>query len=386
MSNWMITEDKLSVKQKDFINSEKMIDKNIWIKGFAGSGKSVLLVHSIANKILQNSNISICVVVFTHSLIQMFTAGMKELNIPEKNVYLTTYHQFKKNTMHYDYIFCDEVQDLTPSILEQMTKQAKKIILAGDSNQSIYLNDPATKELTLTTLDISNIVHPYNNIIDEIYRFSKSIQKVVAKFLPALEKVPNKTKNDINVILGNSITKEKEIEYVISKAEGSIITDNSVVILLPSHNDIVDFINNILKIKEITEWNIVKNHWGKIDFNALNWYLQKNNINIEYIGNGTGDLYNSNQVGKIVIMTYHSVKGLDFDSVFLPSLTSELYISSETLFMVAMTRSKLNLYLTYSGNNKHHFLNDIEKECHKLDIDSIYNIDKNESDLDDFDF
>jgi superfamily I DNA/RNA helicase len=48
----------------------------------------------------------------------------------------------------------------------------------------------------------------------------------------------------------------------------------------------------------------------------------------------------------IIVMTYHSSKGLDFDNVFLPFLNNSLFISpynEETLFMVAITRSKKNL-------------------------------------------
>ena len=44
---WMIREDQLDPDQKDFINIESKKTGNIWVKGFAGSGKSVLLVHSL---------------------------------------------------------------------------------------------------------------------------------------------------------------------------------------------------------------------------------------------------------------------------------------------------------------------------------------------------
>lgn len=394
MSNWMVTNDKLTEKQKNFIENEVNVSGNIWIKGYAGSGKSILLVHSISDKILQNPNSSICVVVFTHSLIQMFTAGMKELGIPEKNVYLTTYHQFKRNTMDYDFIFCDEVQDLTPSILAQMTKQTKKLILAGDENQSIYLNDPATKEATANISEIGTITNTTTNsqILYEMHRLTKSIQNIVAKFLPnmgILTAKLNMTKKDVSVILGNSTTQMKEVEYIFAKSKENINNGKSVVVLLPSHNDIASFINMVLNINNIEPWDKEKNlnRWNRPDYSKLHQYLHSTNMNIEYIGNGYGNLYNAGESGKILVMTYHSAKGLDFDTVFLPFLHSGTYIYDKTLFMVGMTRSKQNLYLTYSGNDKHHFLNDIETECHKLDIDTINsNKVSNEDELDDFDF
>ncbi|MEZ4798194.1 MAG: hypothetical protein R2809_00155 [Flavobacteriales bacterium] len=42
----MIREEQLDPDQ-EFINVESKRNGNIWIKGFAGSGKSVLLVHAL---------------------------------------------------------------------------------------------------------------------------------------------------------------------------------------------------------------------------------------------------------------------------------------------------------------------------------------------------
>jgi superfamily I DNA/RNA helicase len=69
--------------------------------------------------------------------------------------------------------------------------------------------------------------------------------------------------------------------------------------------------------------------------------------------------------GKIYLTTFHSAKGLEFDHVFIPRLTSEKLpdpdiINSATstesalsdelkLLYVAVTRSKYGLYMTYSG-------------------------------------
>ena len=38
---WMIREDQLDPDQRDFINVEAKRNGNIWVQGFAGSGKSV---------------------------------------------------------------------------------------------------------------------------------------------------------------------------------------------------------------------------------------------------------------------------------------------------------------------------------------------------------
>jgi len=79
---WMIREDQLDNDQKDFINIETRKTGNIWVKGFAGSGKSVLLIHSLKNILQEEPNADVAVVVYTQSLVDMFKTGMKELNLP----------------------------------------------------------------------------------------------------------------------------------------------------------------------------------------------------------------------------------------------------------------------------------------------------------------
>ena len=80
-------------------------------------------------------------------------------------------------------------------------------------------------------------------------------------------------------------------------------------------------------------------------------------------------------------MTYHSSKGLDFDNVFLPMLDEgnmwfppDKYSNDKLkkLFMVAMTRSKKNLYLSYIYK-LNSLLIDLPEICSKIDIDEVLN-------------
>ena len=76
-------------------------------------------------------------------------------------------------------------------------------------------------------------------------------------------------------------------------------------------------------------------------------------------------------------MTYHSSKGLDFDNVFMPGLNQSLYITpnellNRVLFMVAMTRSRKNLYLTHSGTRSA-YLSNFVGECSKINIHDALN-------------
>ena len=51
---WIIEENKLDTQQRDFLDNVDINRKNVWIKGFAGSGKSILLAKkSVQNHPLQ---------------------------------------------------------------------------------------------------------------------------------------------------------------------------------------------------------------------------------------------------------------------------------------------------------------------------------------------
>lgn len=346
--SWMIESDKLDVDQKHFIFEEVTTGNNIWINGFAGSGKSILLVHAIIEKLKKDENASICIVVFTHSLIEMFELGMNELGI-DGNIKPMTYYEFQKNNTSYDYIFCDEVQDLPKSILKDMKERSKQLILAGDSNQSIYDINPKTNEPTVTPTEIVDITNSNEYILSTIYRLTKSIINVVSLLLPKIDifsAKTDRTKQDITVKLCNGENLEMEVEYIIKEAEELTSIDESLVIILPKHDDIINFINIVLDIKKIAKWNVTKDNFNKYRYDLLNKYLKENNVNIEYIGNKYGDLSKSLELKKIIFMTYHSSKGLDFDNVFLPFMSIHSNIRNEILFMVGMTRSKKNLYLT----------------------------------------
>lgn len=389
MSNWMITyneiKDSGDQKQIDFIDNINRDKNNHWLQGLAGSGKSVVLVHSLVEIITQNPNAEVCIVVFTKSLIEMFKAGLKELQI-HGNISLMTYQHFMKNNKSYDYIFCDEVQDLPPSVLVNMKGRAKvQLIVAGDSNQSIYDKAPGTHEAVVSVSEIGKVTNSQAYELSTIHRLTKSIINAVSKLIPGLNifsAKKNRTKRDINIRLAKGNNRIQECKYILGEAETALENDQNVVVLLPYHNTIIEFINSLLDLKNITPWKIEENQWGKPDFGRLNYYLKVNNVNIEYIGNGYGDLFSANSK-KIIVMTYHSAKGLDFDNVFLPFVSADTFNSyfSETLFMVGMTRSKNNLYLTYS-DNMHRYVKSFADECILIDIDETQNSSVKEPDFD----
>jgi hypothetical protein len=363
---WMIKYDKLDDDQKDFVDNEIKNKGNIWIKGFAGSGKSVMLIHALRKKIKSDPNANVCVIVYTHSLIDMFKTGISELGMP--SVPVITYHQFMRENENYDYIFCDEVQDLPTDVLTQMKHRSQHVYVAGDSNQSIYEN-------TVTPSEIGNIINARPFVLTRIYRLTRSIMNAVSNLIPNMDIFGSRrdmTKKDVSVRLGKGYDKNDEVKYIWAQSSNASAEGYSAAILLPKHELIFDFANRVLKMQGKTIWAMQLNNFGKPDYNSLNSHLRQQGLKLEYVGNGYGSFQNAEHNRNTILMTYHSAKGMDFDNVFLPYLSHDTIISrgdEETLFMVAITRSKMNLFITYSGF-LHHLVSKFETTCQRIELNT----------------
>ena len=377
--SWMIRYEKLDDDQKDFVDNEVNKKGNIWIKGFAGSGKSIMLIHALRKKIESNHSARVCIVVFTHSLVDMFKAGMAELGM--KSIPVMTYHHFAKGYENYDYIFCDEVQDLPAHILNQMQQRCQYIYVAGDSNQSIYEN-------TVNATDIQTIINPRSIVLTKIYRLTRSIVNIVSSLLPNMDIFGSRrdmTKRDVSVRLCEGYDENEEVEYVWEQSLNATSEGYSAVVLLPKHDYIIDFANRLLQSNGKPTWSKQKNSYGKVDYSSLNNHFRSQGLKIEYIGNGYGSFQNSERHRNVILMTYHSAKGMDFDNVFLPFLSDKTIISpknEEILLMVAVTRSKMNLFITYS-DSPHPLVLKFESKCQKIDLNTLK---KNVEDEIEFDF
>lgn len=369
---WIIPENKLDTQQRSFLDTVDITRSNVWIKGFAGSGKSVLLVY-VAKKILsRNPSSRILMVVFTQSLVEMFKAAFNELGL---RINVDTYYGFMKGTTSYDYILCDEAQDLTPRVIREMNSRCNHIVVAGDSNQSIYESDPRWREATVSSSEIARLINGNPFELNIIHRLSRSIIDAVQRFLPRMNifsSMRDMTKSDTQIRLCEAPSMQKEVGYIMEQAVKAVNQGYTVGVLIPTQNKILEFVNKALSDAGKPEWTAQTNNWGKIDFGAMNRYLQNQGLKLKYVGNGYGSFDESDH--KVIIMTFHSAKGLDFDYVFIPFANSSMFISADeslakTLFMVAMTRSRQNLYITYYGYPSD-YLDSFKSNCAKIDISS----------------
>jgi len=396
---WMIREDQLDPDQKDFINNESKKTGNIWVKGFAGSGKSVLLIHSLRDILKKEPNAKVAIVVYTHSLIDMFKTGMKELNLSSSIPVITYYEFVDKNKSSYDYIFCDEVQDLPARVLYAMNNRAKKVIVAGDSNQSIYDVDPKWRDAVVQADQVGDIINARAFSLSMIHRLTRSIITAVQKLLPKMNIWGAKrdtTKVDVNIRLCEATSEREEVKYVYQESQKGTAVGDTCVVLLPTHSAIVNFTRQALLSQNKPEWKFTPISWDidkpldkqRPDYDSLNQHFKSVGLKMQYVGNNHGSLKDAENNKDTIIMTYHSSKGLDFDNVFLPFLNNSLFISprnEETLFMVALTRSRKNLYLSYYGYT-HNLVDKFKGDCTEITIANLTNLSSTTKKANSFDF
>jgi len=359
---WMITEDRLGPEQRDVIDEIAQVNNRpVWIQGHAGSGKSVLLLHALADYITANPGNRVCVVVFTRALVDLLTTGLTQIpRLNGVNISVFTIYQLRDQIDNghprYNAIFCDEVQDLPLEFINSMKTFCDKLILAGDAEQSIYSSVPVWNASPASFNEIKTVILPMEKKLGVIYRLTQSVLNVLKRVFPSmLEDMPNIARQDTEIALFEFTGTESKNEIEFCWQEIKLTTQNRVnevsAVLLWSQDAILTFVNKILSLEGIEPWIRVNDGFGRPNYNILNFYLNSKGIPLMYVGNGYGSLTQAAQRNKVIIMTYHSAKGLDFDYVFLPMVNTEMAIANERpLLLVALSRSKAGLFISYTGN------------------------------------
>jgi superfamily I DNA/RNA helicase len=327
-----------------------------WLQGYPGSGKTMLLIHLIAEYI--DADWDCAFVTFTHSLKNLAIEAMKELGHKPGQLHIETVDKLNVLKRKYDIIFVDEVQDLTVKQISKLRSLADRFVYAGDLNQSIYLQaahsskirealgKPTIKELT----DLYRMPEPVFMAANIIYP--------EAKIKKGAQITTSKT-SFINLVAAETVASEVAWVYQQAKNESRKKESRNQMpsaIIFGKHKDLQIFVETLLEqLGEKASPKII----GR-DYDPLNEHLKKLKIPLMYFGGAQGgDLVNASSSEKILLMTMHSAKGLEFGSVFTPfmdqgsslcpypSLLNNENWQRRCLFMV-ITRTKLNFYASYS--------------------------------------
>lgn len=348
---WLPGENDLVKEQTEFRNQVWTEKGNVYVSGFPGSGKSVCLLYAVKTIRDKEPNASILFVEFTHSLIKMIEAALSELGLV--NIQVVTYADFERNYRgSYDYIICDEVQDMSAGLLELMKRRAKRIIVGGDPNQSIYETLPNGGP-TVGPEEMKRILTPKTSELTILHRLNKFIIRGINSFMPQMRMLAEKSsmlKKHKPAYVWHCIDQSDEVKRIMEDAKTALNYGESVAILLPAHWKIENFVNIYLQSIGKPTFDFSQDRqYGKPNYGLLNQHLEKHGVKMQSITNGFGSLVTDSD--KIILSTYHSSKGLDFDKVFMPFCNQGSGNEDDPrLFMVAMSRSRKDLTLSYTTN------------------------------------
>lgn len=354
MGRWLPPETELEREQNDVLKKIWTEPKNLFISGFPGSGKSVCLLYAVKTIKDKDSNAKILFVEFTHSLIKMIKAALAdpELAKYKDGIEVVTCNDFVRHYYGpYDFIIADEVQDIPTDILQMMKDRAKRVIVGGDANQSIF-SFLKGREKPATIAELNDILEPDKSELTIIHRLNKYIIHAINCFLPSMNILAGKSsmlKTHKSPYVYKYLSKDAEVEKTMEESDAARNEGKSVGILLPSHENIEEFINIYLRSLNKPIFDFGNNRvFNKPDYGKLNQHLYKQGIKLQCVTNGFGSFIERDDC--ITICTYHSAKGLDFETLFLPFCKRHIDSADDAVvFMVAMTRCRDQLYISFTS-------------------------------------
>jgi len=349
---WIPTRDMFDNAQEQILNDIiTNTNESWWLQGYAGTGKTMLLVHLITEYI--EAGWDCAFVTFTHALKKLAIEAMKELGHLSNELHVETVDKLNTLNRRFDIIFVDEVQDLTKKQITRLQMLGDRFIYAGDINQSIYLQ--AASSLTIqNALGRPNVVE-----LVDLYRMPEPIFLAANIIYPEAQiargaQVATIEDCSINLVATDSIA--SEVEWVYKRALNESRNQLPSAILFGKHEDLQKFVQVLLAEMELLDAPEVIGH----DYDQLNVYLQRKKLKLMYFGGAQGgDLSDASSSKVVLLMTMHSAKGLEFGSVFTPfmdqgnslcpyaSMKNKDEWQRRFLFM-AITRTKQNFYASYS--------------------------------------
>ena len=276
-----------------------------------------------------------------YKLYQLELNSCRELDFNDLIIKATKEIKFTTFTDKYKYIVIDEFQDTSLvrlNLIQEIYKKNNcKIFCVGDDFQSIY---------QFTGCDLSIFLN-----------FKKYFKNSCIKKLKMTYRNPQQLIN----VAGNFIMKNKNQIKKILKSNKSIKTPIKIV-YLKNNKSLLNLINNL-------------------------------NTNYMILGRNNKDIYkyfNKDEIIKknIDYFTIHKSKGLEADNIIIINLSDDydsipskikneylidlllgnqkdIYYEERRLFYVALTRTKNNVYLIVSKNNKSEFIKELIKDYRK---------------------
>lgn len=329
--DWMVPRHRLDAEQLAMLNEIQDGDGNYFVKGFPGTGKSVLLAHAYRDYRSTHPNSKICVLTYTRALAACLKDGIRDENA---EIYTIQTFCTRLSLERFDLVLVDEAQDMHPEWGQCISRMAERIILFGDFGQSIYGG-------CLTEQDLLQIFCPKVLELRTIYRLTKSLKELVQSVFPnrPIEAEIGRLVADTDIQLLIKPDHEDENKIVAARMGRYARPQKPSAILFAYKGQIIRFLRIVCpELPPI------------ILGSGLNDNLRKLGYMFRFLGLGFYSFEESDNRSIVYVMTWHSAKGLDFESVALPDLSNGR-LRYDPLFYVALTRARRNLYMSYNGDD-----------------------------------
>ena len=370
---WMVELNDLDARQRETLNSVITERGNThWISGYAGTGKTIVLTHAIEKIALKYKTAKISFITYTHALKDLVGSGLPSQVLDRLQIH--TMDNFKNIPGQFDYLFIDEIQDVKKDQIAPSIARAKHVVAAGDHEQSIYLNRSKPSEIE------SVLGECVRHDLRQIHRLTEPVFEVARTVLPEakLARGVRPVNEGEPVRLMKFSGREEEAVGVVEEAIRVCETGIPSAILFAKHKDLYEF----------AKAYSVSRGWGEppecvkkgpiTDYSKFNDYFRRKRSPLQFFGSNNGSLADSDDKKTVYLMTFHSAKGLDFSSVFIPGLRKEFNIGGlpklrntpdyelklRRLLFVAVTRARETLYLSFTGA-RHPVLGEFSSEYAK---------------------
>lgn len=347
---WAIDPSELSVEQKKII--QLPIDGHYAIIGPPGSGKTNVLLLRTSYLMRAKKTCRIKALVFTSALKSFIRKGMREYGLESSTV--ETFHGWgysilaaagvkvnrsedfdkvapimkkliRENKIEkLDFLLIDEAQDFNKEIIELFFLIADNVYLFFDRDQSIHRSDDNVEG------NYPPNIRPFKDKFGDPYTLNENyrVPAPIAKLANAIKPLSNLINRTVNKsgdapIYNTFITRNEEWTYLKNKIEElpDENPDYNFVILQKTSNKEIGAIFSEMRDFGLKTECPVFNVGGYCDFDNLEPKL----------------------------ITYTSVKGLEFDVVFAAG-ASAFSNKDKNLAFVAVTRAKKQLHIT--GQNR----------------------------------
>jgi len=356
-----ITYSELAEPQKGFLNAVLQdSDRNFFLKGCAGSGKTVIAAHAV-RLLRKEENKSVKLLVYTKLLSKFINDGFRDIGSEIENV--GTFHSWRPNFEdQVDIIIVDESQDFKSDWITKVKSFSQNQIWLGDASQQIYADSKDDGGFRNINAEFSDS----NTELNTNYRNSISIAQLAKCFIN-INEFDQKEDITLEKKINNFITPIANNERQTSGAR------NQPNIFIEAKNDSDEFDAIAKTIKDIQHSNepskqiaiaqLKHDHLDRIE-------LELRNRGVEFLrihkDQDIKEMPNFDNRNLTVLSPIHSLKGLEFDYIIFPrtekiGFWAEKEINDNLMF-VLFSRAKTRIYCSYVNKHQSYIYNAIKSD------------------------